>query len=277
MRYRLPAHAWIGLALVAVAWPCNWFLRGPRTHLLFFPLWLGYVLAVDGLVARRTGSSILKRSPRGFALLFIASIPVWWLFEALNQRLGNWEYVGRELFSDLEFAVLASISFSTVIPAVFETADLWRSMRWTDRFRDRSALRAATRVRLGAITLGLAMLALLLLFPRVCYPLTWLALLFIADPIAHTLGRPSILGHLERGDRRPLVILPLGAITCGFFWEMWNALSYPKWIYHTPGVEFAHGFEMPLLGYFGYLPFGLELYPMAGLLLGALLFRTVEW
>ena len=53
--------------------------------------------------------------------------------------------------------------------------------------------------------------------------------------------------------------LALGALVCGFFWEMWNYWSYPQWIYHTPGVEFLHVFEMPLLGYGGYIPFALEL------------------
>jgi len=47
---------------------------------------------------------------------------------------------------------------------------------------------------------------------------------------------------------------------CGFFWEMWNFLAYPKWIYHTPGVEFLYIFEMPLLGYLGYIPFSFELF-----------------
>ena len=47
---------------------------------------------------------------------------------------------------------------------------------------------------------------------------------------------------------------------CGFLWELWNVHSYPKWIYHVPGAEFWYLFEMPALGYLGYLPFGLEVY-----------------
>jgi hypothetical protein len=60
--------------------------------------------------------------------------------------------------------------------------------------------------------------------------------------------------------------LALGALVCGFFWELWNFYSYPKWTYHTPGVEFLHVFEMPLLGFLGYPPFGLELYALAHLI-----------
>jgi hypothetical protein len=45
---------------------------------------------------------------------------------------------------------------------------------------------------------------------------------------------------------------------CGFFWEAWNFYSYPKWVYHVPFVSWLKLFEMPLLGYGGYLPFALE-------------------
>ena len=46
---------------------------------------------------------------------------------------------------------------------------------------------------------------------------------------------------------------------------MWNFYSFPKWIYHTPGAEFFYIFEMPLLGYLGYLPFAWELFSLRNL------------
>lgn len=61
--------------------------------------------------------------------------------------------------------------------------------------------------------------------------------------------------------------LALGGLVCGFFWELWNWRSVPYWVYDTPGWDFWHVFEMPLFGYLGYLPFGLELYPLAHLVL----------
>jgi hypothetical protein len=48
---------------------------------------------------------------------------------------------------------------------------------------------------------------------------------------------------------------------------MWNLWSFPKWIYHVPYVGFWKVFEMPVLGYLGYLPFAMELYLMAQLAL----------
>jgi hypothetical protein len=54
---RAPAmepRTWVGLTLLAVTWPLNWTLRGTPTAYLFFPLWLGYILVMDGLVKSRT-------------------------------------------------------------------------------------------------------------------------------------------------------------------------------------------------------------------------------
>ena len=62
--------------------------------------------------------------------------------------------------------------------------------------------------------------------------------------------------------RKIYALLALGALVCGFFWEMWNYYSFPKWTYHTPGAEFLKIFEMPLLGYGGDIPFALELYAL---------------
>jgi len=39
---------------------------------------------------------------------------------------------------------------------------------------------------------------------------------------------------------------------------MWNFYSLARWTYSVPLVHRFQIFEMPLLGYAGYLPFGLE-------------------
>jgi len=54
-------QGWLGLGLLAVCWPLNWTMPGMRTAYLFFPLWLGYILVVDALVLKRTGSSLWRR------------------------------------------------------------------------------------------------------------------------------------------------------------------------------------------------------------------------
>jgi hypothetical protein len=258
----LALHGWAGVLLMALAWPLNWGLPGLRTHLLFFPLWLGYALLVDALVLRRSGTSILARSPRDFALLFACSAPAWWLFEAFNERTHNWQYLGGDRFGGLTYFLLTTLSFSTVMPAVFGTAELVRTAGWVDRLPRGPRLAPTRPVLLAMLGIGLAMLALSMGLPGYFYPFLWGSAFFLAEPINAWRGRPSLLGYLGRGDWRPVVALALGALVCGAFWEMWNYWSYPKWTYNTPGVEFLHVFEMPALGYLGYPPFGLELFAL---------------
>jgi len=47
---------------------------------------------------------------------------------------------------------------------------------------------------------------------------------------------------------------------------MWNYFSLAKWEYSIPFVHRFLIFEMPLLGYAGYLPFGLECTVVGGML-----------
>ena len=257
---------WLGLLLVAVCWPLNWMLAGMRTAYLFFPLWLGYILIVDALVWSRTGTSLWSRSRQCFVLLFVTSAPAWWLFEIINRRTGNWEYLGGDSFTALEYYALCTISFSTVMPAVFETAELMRSFRWMERFGSGPCLKPRPGVNAGMFVSGIAMLTVTLAWPRYFYPFVWTSLVFILEPLNHWLGRRHFLQDLQHGDWRPVMALSLGALICGFFWEMWNFYSYPKWIYHTPGAQFLHVFEMPLLGYGGYIPFALELWALRNFL-----------
>ncbi len=269
MTSRWPCHGWFGPALVAVFWPLNWVLDGMRTHLGFFPLWLGYCLTVDALVVRRTGSSLLTRSRWGYVGLFLASIPCWWLFELINRRTQNWVYLSGPI-SDLEYALLASLSFSTVIPAVFGTAELAGTFGWIRRLGAGPRIAPTMRVTVAFFTCGWAMLVLLLIWPRYFFPFVWLAVYFILEPINSWRGNRSLFERTARRDWRPVVALWTGCLICGIFWEMWNYWSYPKWTYQVPFLGFARIFEMPILGYGGYLPFALELYAFYHLLTGAL-------
>jgi hypothetical protein len=256
------------LALVAVFWTLNWTLSGLRTHWGFFPLWLGYCLTVDAMVFWRTGTSLLARSRRKYVGLFIISAPVWWLFEALNLRTQNWFYTGLEAFTPLQFGALTTLSFTTVIPAVFGSAELMASFDFVERLKRGPVIAADKLTTTGFFVAGWLMLGLLLAWPRVFFPFLWLSIYFILEPINVWLGNRSLAEWTQKGDWRPVIALWLGVLLTGFFWEMWNFFSYPKWIYAVPWGNGLHIFEMPLLGYGGYLPFALELYALYHLVAG---------
>ena len=256
----IPYHGGLGAALIAVAWPASWLHLGTLGEYSFFPLWLGYILVVDALVLRIRRTSLLTRSPRVFVAMFLASVPLWWAFEGINQLTGNWYYVGAEEYSVARYVLVASWHFSVVVPAVFETAELVGCLPRVRGLRAGPRLSLAAPALWPAMGLGAASLVTLAWWPDYVYPLTWVSLFLILDPVNRMVGAPSILGYLSRGNWRPVVAMALGALICGCFWEMWNYWAFPKWEYNIPGVGFARLFEMPLLGYGGYLPFGLEVF-----------------
>ena len=200
--------------------------------------------------------------------MFLASVPIWWAFEATNQFTQNWHYLGAGHYSVLMHAVLASWHFSTVIPAVFETAELVGSFGFINRFRRGPVVPVSRGHLMGAMVLGLLFIVALVLWPHQAFAGTWLYLFLLLDPLNYFWGRPSILGSLGRGDWRIVVALGVGALVCGWFWEMWNYWAFPKWEYAIPLVDFGRVFEMPVLGYGGYLPFGLEVYAVYHFLSG---------
>lgn len=276
-RPRLALHGWLGLALIAIFWPLNWLLTGPRTHWGFFPLWLGFCLTIDALVLYRRGTSLLSRDWRKYVGLFVVSMPAWWLFEVINWRVQNWHYLGREIFTHLEYGILSSISFSTVIPAVFGAAELAASFDFLRRLKRGPVIRSDRRTTLLFFTLGLLTFALMIAWPLYFFPFVWLSVYFILEPINVWLGHRSLARWTHSGDWRPVFTLWLGVLLCGFFWEMWNFFSYPKWAYSVPWVDFLHVFEMPVLGYGGYLPFALELYALYHLVVGLLGQKTSDY
>lgn len=255
---RWPIHGWLGLSLVLVFWALNWGLDGMRTHWGFFPLWLGYCLVIDALTLRRSGTSLISRSRIAYAGLFAASVPAWWLFELINKRTENWIYLDDGSIGPTEHFILSSIAFSTVIPAVFGTAELVGTLDWLRRLGPGPRV-APSRMVLGSfLVVGSVMAASMLLWPRYFFPFVWLSVFFILEPVNHVLGNRTLLLSTARGDWRPVVALWVGVLICGFFWEMWNFRSLAYWEYSVPFVQRFHLFAMPVLGYGGYLPFGLE-------------------
>ena len=269
-KMKFPAHGWIGIGLIAIVWPVNWIFSDPLplTAYLFCLLWLGYALAVDGLNVLRSGTSLLTRSPRMYAGLFAVSAPVWWLFEVINWRTQNWSYPGEELLNPTLRLLFFTLSFSTVIPAVFGTAELVAGAKWLRRLPRGPVVRPTGVTTWSFFIIGIAMFAAMMAWPKIFFPFAWMSLYFLLAPVNVWLGNRSLSEASAVRDWRPVVAIWLGTLVCGFFWEMWNWYSFPKWVYSIPWADWFHIFEMPLLGYLGYLPFGMELFAMYHLAAG---------
>ncbi len=257
-----PLHLFLGIALAVFFWFASWTRLGVLGEYAFFPQWLGYILAVDALVAWRKGSSLLTRHPRELVGLFVLSAPIWWVFEGLNRFLQNWHYLGEAQYSPVQYVLIATVDFSTVIPAVFETTELLLTFEFLNRMRTARRLHISPRTLWLLMYAGAVALLAIVLVPRIAFPLSWLWLVLLVDPLNWMRGRRSLLAQIAEGDWRLVVALALAGTICGFFWEMWNYYALPKWYYTVPFVGFAKVFEMPILGYGGYWPFAWELYAL---------------
>ncbi len=273
-----PLHLYVGLGLALFFWGASWLRLGVLGEYAFFPQWLGYILAVDALVEIRRANaagaapagSLLSRHPAEFVALFVLSAPIWWVFEGLNNFILNWHYLTAYPYSPAKIIAMSTLDFSTVIPAIFETTELVGTLPFLPRLTSRQTWTIGPRLPWVLMYLGAFAFAGVVLLPRFAFPLVWIWLLLIADPLNHLRGRPSLLAHAARGDWRLPIALALAGVTCGFFWEMWNSLAMPKWYYTVPFVGFGKVFEMPILGYLGYVPFAWELYALYHLIWGVL-------
>lgn len=231
-----------------------------RRH-AFFPLWLGFIVAVNGITEARSGSCQMRRSPGHWLGLFASSAGFWWVFEWLNRFARNWHYLGAESFSAAGYALHATLCFSTVLPAVAAVAELLgTSSQWVATMTRGPAWRwVVTPGGRGLLFAG-GFLSLLGTgaWPNAFYPALWLAPLALYLGVNVRGSRAGFAQEIASGEWRSAGTWMMAALLCGVIWEAWNFHSYPKWIYTVPGVDRWHVFEMPLLGYAGYLPFGLE-------------------
>lgn len=260
---RFPPYGIVALCLCLASWACSWLRIDPFFRYSFFPLWLGFILFLDALSVARHGTSLLSRMRWRIVWLFLVSSIFWWIFEWFNVPVQNWHYILDHPYSPLGSFVMSTIDFSTVLPAVFEICEILStfSLLHPRLPLDDPGPRLPLSLLIVFEVLGVLCLVLPWIFPHYCFPLIWFGLIFILDPINNLARRKSAFGHLLARDWHFLV-LPLSSLVCGFFWEMWNYLALPKWYYTVPFIGFWKIFEMPLLGYSGYLPFALELFAL---------------
>ena len=259
-----PWWGWLGAVLTVCAWVLAWcrflWFADFQNH-TFIPLWLGYVLTVNGWAFRRTGHCLLLDRPRFFLALFPASGAFWWCFEYLNRFVQNWHYIGSQPVTPWEYFLHATVPFSTVLPAVLSSMELLASVSGVTAGLDRlPPLRWPKPQWAGWVLMMLACVGLagIGFRPQEAFPLVWVAPLLLITAFQLLGGKETIFSRMAVGDATTLWLAAVAALVCGFWWELWNFKSLAHWEYAIPAVHRFQLFEMPALGYAGYLPFGLE-------------------
>ena len=258
---RFPAYGWVGLAIILLAEAL--LFAGVEIIAVFFtPLvWSGYILCVDGVVFKKTGESYLAVRRKEFLALLPVSVVLWLIFEGYNLLMKNWHYVG--LPDNLWIRVLGyTWSFATIWPAVLETHELLLAY---DFFKQAKIgpLNFSSSILTALVIFGAIELIIPILFPSPLWGiLVWTGFVFLLDPLNFRRGLPSLIAEFQEGRLQLFLTLMLSGLICGFLWEFWNFWAAAKWIYSVPILGHIKLFEMPVVGYLGFMAFGLEVFVM---------------
>jgi len=253
----------LGIATGTIFWILAWtrfdWFSAFQPH-TFTPLWLSYILVINALCYRQTGRCMLVDRTGYFLVLFPVSAAFWWFFEFLNRFVQNWYYTGVH-YGALKYFCLATLSFSIVLPAVLGTREWIAGFSWVRQGFINVWPLIISRPKMTAwITLAIsaAGLAGVGVWPDYLFALLWVSPLLIIVSLQALLEERHVLSDIATGDWRWVISSAFAALLCGLFWEMWNYGSLAKWQYSVPLVHRFQIFEMPVLGFAGYLPFGLE-------------------
>ncbi|MEX2214545.1 MAG: hypothetical protein WD768_10480 [Phycisphaeraceae bacterium] len=111
-----------------------------------------------------------------------------------------------------------------------------------------------------ALGIGWTAWSILVQDPLSCMAL-WVGVIFLLDPLCYWMRGPSMIGDWKAGRWGRFLALMAGGALCGLLWEFWNYWALAKWTYHLPflgATESFRYFEMPWLGFLGFLPFAIE-------------------
>lgn len=263
-RAAYPLYGYAGLAAL-LAGELLLFRRVEPVTTHFTPIaWTVYILVVDAAVFALRGRSRLRSSPRQLVSQALWSVPLWMIFEGYNFHLENWMYVGVPE-SYLTSTLGGLWAFATIVPAIFESADLLAALGYFDNatargwrfyFRGRRVLMAV-----GAMFL-LAPLVLPTRWAAYLFALVWLGFVFLLEPINYARGHDALLRDLEANRGQRLYSLLFAGLLCGLLWEFWNYWAGARWVYVFPMFQSLKVFEMPLPGYLGFPPFALECFAL---------------
>ncbi len=223
--------------------------------------WWSYIVFFEALLLLRGGRSELFHDPSRFFATLPLSILFWLVFEVFNFRLQNWHYSGVPTERWIRWTGYA-ISFATVLPGLKVTEHLLDHFTFLGKVPGRPRERL-DRFHPSMITVGACCLVAPLLEPRVFFPLVWVGFILLLEPLNHRLRAASLLDDLENGSHQRVFQLPIAGLCCGVLWEMWNYWAGAKWTYTIPFLGFLKVFEMPVLGFLGFLPFALEAHVMS--------------
>lgn len=237
------------------------------------PLFWSAVFVVDGLVYYRTiGKSIINTRPHTIIAIAVCSIGGWTYFEYLNFFVKeNWYYPSGNLISTEQFIIYSLLGSTGLLTIVFEMYTLLKSFKHLAvKYSQGPKVNISRKTWKIIYVISLFIMLMISVLPDQLFFILWLGPLFALLAILSLQNTWTPFTPLAKGNWTPVALVCLAYLIQGFFYEGWNyfsaihlehnqVISYNPgfWMYSVPYVDKFHIFEMPILGYFGYLPFGL--------------------
>ncbi len=276
VRVKWPLWFWIGLA----AWGASVFLLWTKSneplwflHWSDFPLFWGLVLMIDGWTYRRNGGkSIISERPQEMVGIGVSSAMGWMLFEYLNFFVDdNWYYPFGNII-DREMFLLYAIVISTgLLPLSFVFYELFNSFNvFRNRYTKGPKIILPELLKTSLIVICLASLLGAGLYPDALFFSLWLTPAMLIGLVLDKLGIWTPIRSIGQGNWRPSMVFALTYLAAGLCLECENYFSGihngrevtftqapAYWQYNLPYVNDYHLFEMPVVGFFGYMPFSI--------------------
>ncbi len=261
MNHRFPIHGAAGVVIIAGA-EILLFRGNSFAGMYFTPLvWTGYILLIDAVIAFIKGESPLTTRRKEFFISLPLSIICWYIFEGVNLLLGNWEYINLPGSTPARWIGYAW-SYATIFPVIFVTAELIEALTG-GRFANRKPVDFGRTAERTFFVTGFLLFIVMLVLPSwyLC-PLPWISILLWFEGMNDRLRIGSFGEMFRAGDYGLFVSLLVSGLICGLLWEFWNFWAVTKWVYHVPYLPNVKLFEMPVLGFLGFIPFAVECYLM---------------
>ncbi len=295
----MPTYGWVGLAVILVTEILLFFRVEPIYTYATIILWYAYIAFIDAWTYRRSGRSLLHpshlRTPpgRNAMLVMLTGSVVWWLlFEFVNCYLENWHYIG--LPDNIIRYPGYVLAFATIFPGILCTTEFLLTFTL---FHDRGIVQSydvwsrldvsvgvplvddgrqpillSRRFLVGSTIAGALAVAIPQFLPWrgarwYLFAPVWVGYIYLLEPVLYANGAPSLFKAWERRRVRAIAAYLSAGVVCGLLWEFWNYWAGGKWLYTVPFTETVRYFEMPILGFLGFIPFAWECYAFFGLTL----------
>lgn len=271
-----PLWFWIGAVSLGSSLFLLWFkFHEPVLFLHWsdFPIFWGLVLVIDGWTyVRNGGKSIISERPQEIIGIGVASAIGWMLFEYLNFFVDdNWYYPFGDIIDREQFLLYAIVISTGLLPLSFVFYELFKSMRvFKNRFSHGPAIILPEKLKTVLLIVSVLSLLGAGLFPEALFFSLWLTPAMLIGLVLDKIGVWTPFRSIGKGNWNPVLVFALTYLAAGLCLECENYFSGihlgrevtftqapAYWQYSLPYVNDYHLFEMPILGFFGYMPFSL--------------------